>query len=483
MSEAPQPGEPSVTQRAAAASRVVLLRGFVVKGLSLATMLLLARSLGPQEFGMAALGLTVVALGILVADGGLGAALVRRPEPPTSRELSVLLGWQLLLACVVVAVAAVIAPGHGKTGLVVLAMTATLPVMVLQTPGAVGLERELRYGPRVLVELVETVVYGGVAIVLATLGLGVWSIVWATVVRVVVGTAALLLLAPVRPGWPRLSRRGIRGLVGFGIKVQGAGVVALARDQGLNVVVAAVGGATALGVWNLAFRLLQGVHILLEALARVSFPAMARLRETGGDRAAAEAVRGLVHAVGILNGVLVVGLVGGAEILVPWMFGPAWAEAGRIVPVAALGVLLSGPVGVAAGGYLFASGRPGVVLRATLAHTVALALVALALWPALGVVALGWAWLAASAVDATLLGVAVRRWSGVPALSISLGYVSIGAVPMSVGVLLSAWTGTPLGSLVSAGLFLTLVLLLRRKHVRALWSWGAPTPPHLPWTP
>lgn len=473
MSEARRQVECSVAERAAAASRVVLLRGFLVKGLSLATMLLLARYLGPQEFGMAALGLTVVALGILVADGGLGAALVRRPEPPTAAELSVLLGWQLLLAGTVLAGTAVFAHSRGTAGVVVVAMTATLPVMVLQTAGAVGLERELRYGPRVLVELVESVLYAAVAITLAVVGLGVWSIVWATVVRVVVGTAALLVLAPVRPGWPRLSRKGVGALVGFGAKVQAAGAVGLARDQGLNIVVAAVGGATALGVWNLATRLLQGAHILLEALSRVSFPALARMRESGGDREAAAAVRALVHAIGIVNGILVVGLVGGADVLVPWAFGPAWTEAGRIVPVAALGVLVSGPVGVAAGGYLFATGRPGVVLQATLAHTTVLGIVALALWPSLGVVALGWAWLVASAADALILGFQVRRWAGVPALSISCGYLLIGAVPMVMGALLSNRTGTPVGSVVSAGLFAGLVLMLRRRYVRTLWTWAA----------
>ena len=51
----------------------------------------------------------------------------------------------------------------------------------------------------------------------------------------------------------------------------------------VNLVVAAAGGTQLLGYWSLANRLLQVPFWLLQALWRVSYPTMARLRAHGED--------------------------------------------------------------------------------------------------------------------------------------------------------------------------------------------------------
>lgn len=471
MSAEPPIRERSVGARATAALRAVLLRSVLVKALSLVTMLLVARQLGPREFGVAALGLTLVAFGVMLADGGLGAALVRRPEPPSRAELSNLLGWQLAITAVVVVLTAVIAPSFGTEGRVVLLMSLVLPVMVLQTPGVVLLERELRYRPRVAVELVEAVVFSATAVALVLAGAGVWSLAWATVLRGVAGTVAMLAVAPGALPRPRFSPRGAWALMSFGARVQAVGAVNLLRDQGLNVLVAALGGAAALGVWNLAFRVMQVVYTLPEALWRVSFPAMARLIETGADPRAA--VTRFAHAAGIANGTLIVAILGGADVLIPWVFGPEWGTAGTVVILACIGVIVLGPVSVAAAGYLYATGRAGVVLAATVAYTLSWLVTVAILWPHLGVTSMGWGWAVSGVVDAVVLGVSLKRWSGVSSLSISGGYVALAAVPVALGAWLSHSIGLPVGSLLGALLFAGLVLALRREECRALWSHAA----------
>ena len=45
--------------------------------------LALARMLTPEDFGVVAVGLTATLLGTAISDGGLGAGMIRRPEPPT----------------------------------------------------------------------------------------------------------------------------------------------------------------------------------------------------------------------------------------------------------------------------------------------------------------------------------------------------------------------------------------------------------------
>ena len=52
--------------------------------------LALARMLTPEDFGVVAVGLTATLLGTAISDGGLGAGMIRRPEPPTRTELRTL---------------------------------------------------------------------------------------------------------------------------------------------------------------------------------------------------------------------------------------------------------------------------------------------------------------------------------------------------------------------------------------------------------
>ena len=62
-------------------------RGVGVRVFGLAGNVLLARMLLPSEFGTVALALSLLALGGVIFDGGLGASLIRRSREPTTEEL------------------------------------------------------------------------------------------------------------------------------------------------------------------------------------------------------------------------------------------------------------------------------------------------------------------------------------------------------------------------------------------------------------
>jgi O-antigen/teichoic acid export membrane protein len=78
-------------------------------------------------------------------------------------------------------------------------------------------------------------------------------------------------------------------------------------------------------------------------------------------------------------------------------------------PGACLGLLIGGVTATAAVGYLFADGRPGAVVNATLGAAVATLVVTGALVPALGIVAPGLGWAAGGIVEALLLARVTKR--------------------------------------------------------------------------
>ncbi|MDQ3663017.1 MAG: oligosaccharide flippase family protein [Actinomycetota bacterium] len=429
-----------VRQRAAEGALLVGIRGIAARAAGLLGSVVLARTLSSSEFGLFAFGALLMTSVSYLTQAGVGAGLIRKDSPPSRAELSVVVAVNLGLVAVITLAAAACAPLLGPEGLVVAAMTAPLLLTAFRAPGLIGLERELLYRPIAKVEIAETVSFYLVAVV-AVVIVGIWGLVVAAFLRCALGTAIMLSSGPYGLIAPRLSRRTLRPLLGFGARFQGVALANFCRDQGVLVGISAVAGLPTLGVYTVASRLLQIPQLLFESLFRVSFPAMTRLIATG-DHARRLIERG-IRLVGLGAGLTLVPLVAVAPAAVPVLFGPQWQSAATIIPCAGLGLMIGGPVAVATAGYLYAIGDAGTVLRSAVLHALAWFIVALPLYPLLGVFSLGLGILASSGVEAAMLGTQAARRSGasiVRPLLPSLVASVVSAVPVLVVVSASSHT-------------------------------------------
>lgn len=288
-------------------------------------------------------------------------------------------------------------------------MAASLLLTAFRAPGLIGLERDLLYRPIARVEITETVVFYGAAVV-AVAAFGIWGVAVAAALRCAVGTAIMLSAGPYGLIGPRLSRLALRSLWSFGARFQGVAVANFCRDQGVLVGISAVAGLPILGAYTVASRLLQIPQLLFESLFRVSFPAMARLMATG-DQARRLVERG-IRIVGSGAGATLVPVVAVAPAAVPVLFGREWQSAAAIIPSAGLGLMIGGPIAVATAGYLYAIGDATTVLRSAVLHALSWFLIALPLYPWLGISSLGLGILGASSTEAVLLGKKAARRSG-----------------------------------------------------------------------
>jgi O-antigen/teichoic acid export membrane protein len=217
-------------------------------------------------------------------------------------------------------------------------------------------------------------------------------------------------LGPV--GWVRARWEfgRIRGVLGFGVRIQQVVAVNLVREQGLSVGTGAIAGLGALGLWTLANRVMQVPQLLFGSLRRIFFPAIARLLDGGQvPRPLVERSIGLVGVGGVL---IVPALVAGAQALMPAVLGPAWDDVPPILVLSALGLMLGTPIATVAGGYLFATGEPRTVFRCAVVKSIAWLLVAFALVGPLGPEAVGLGWIAGGAAEAVGFGIALRRRTG-----------------------------------------------------------------------
>jgi O-antigen/teichoic acid export membrane protein len=307
-------------------------------------------------------------------------------------------------------------------------MVANLPIMMLKVPSLIVLERSLDYRPIASVDVVEAVVYYVWAVAAVALGAGVWGVATAVTARAVAGAATMARVGPVGLIRPRWSWADVRPLLRFGGKFQANVLIAVARDQGLNIAVAAITGVATLGVWSLAWRFLQIAVMVFGSLGRVAYPLMARL--LGAGQEPAPVIERGAAALAVIASTMMVALTAFAPAL-PVLVGDGWEQVPAVLLWAGMALIVWPPVVLVTTGYLFAVDAGGRVVLATLSSSIIWFVVALPLLPELGAPAMGIGWCAATLVNAAIVGRIAAARSG-SALAASA------FVPVAVGIAAAA---------------------------------------------
>lgn len=333
---------------------VVRLFGFI-------TIATLTRLLSPADFGTLAAASTVLPFFYLLADLGFAAYIVQA-DRVTDRLLSTAFWFSLSAGSMLCGVLWLCAPLMGD----VFANADVTPVLrvlslwvIITAVGSVPMalmRREMRFGVIAAQGAAAAVVAQIVAIVLAFLGFGVWTLVAQSLVAAALSTILIWVSASWRPR-RMLDLSELARLSRFGGKVLGVEFVAMTRAWGEAAITSAVLGAAALGAQSVAQRLVQIVQDLTgSAVVPVTNVAFAKLRDDV-DRLRSAYMRALKLVLLVLSLPLTVVAVC-SPLLVPLLFGPGWEQS---IPVAQVLALAAGLAAAAwlDHGLFYGVGRPG----------------------------------------------------------------------------------------------------------------------------
>lgn len=306
----------------------------------------LTRLTAPSEFGLIALAFLVTTIASWVTDLGFGSALVQRrtvTDLHVRTALTATFVTGMVLGGVTCAVALPLA-GYfdaDRLALVLVVLSVNFPLKGLAGIPRDLLRRELLFKPSALAAGVGVAVSAGVALVLALLGAGVWALVAYSVVESVAALLAYAWFARrqlghrVRPGF---SGQAFRDLAGFGASVSASRLVYYAQGNVDNLIVGKVLGATALGLYGLAYRImLYPIQKAADVIVQVAMPAFSTLQ---GDQARLRQafLRGQ-QAICLVCFPASIGISVCAPLLVPVLVGDQWLPAVASVQILAL----SGP--------------------------------------------------------------------------------------------------------------------------------------------
>ena len=251
----------------------------------LVALLVLARLLSPNEFGLYSAALIIVKFSAIFQGLGISPAIVQRPVLE-ERHLRVGFTLSLLLGLTVSTVVWATAPAiAGVLRLPDLApvVRAICFVFLFQGTSMVALaaaQRALRFRWLALVDACAFAVgYVVAAPVLAWLGFGIWALVAALLIQQFIRMIVLLVGQP-HPMRLLLERRAILELLHFGSGFTIARVFNYLATQADRLVVGRWLGADALGLYGLSSQLMTTPAVIVgQVLDRVLFPTMALVQE------------------------------------------------------------------------------------------------------------------------------------------------------------------------------------------------------------
>jgi PST family polysaccharide transporter len=304
--------------------------------LRLVGVVVLARLLSPEDYGLAALAVTLASFSMVLGDLGYGTALVQAST--ASQRWASTACWCALGAGVIgsgiVALAAypaaVALDEPGVTGLVI-AGGLTLFLVALGSTSNAFLTRSMSFGVIQSATVAAWAAATACAITAAALGAGAWALLMQQIVLAAVTSALFILAARWRPSL-EFSRTAFRSLTRFAMPLTGGSAFFVLQGIITVLFVGHFVGLDELGIWNLSMAIVIVPGTLVAyPLARVMYAAFARMRDNK-ERVAEVWLNGFALLAAVLLPALF-GLIAVAPDLIPLVFGSQWTRAVPVIQI------------------------------------------------------------------------------------------------------------------------------------------------------
>lgn len=261
-------------------------RTFFLQFINRAGDFLLTIFLGVAQYGVFWIVSALINFLAYFSDIGLAAALIQKKGQISENELKTTFTIQQVLVLFIVLVLFLASPAIGRfynlsqeSMWLLYALGFSFFLSSLKTIPSILLEREIDFTKLIIPQIAETIVFNISAVYLAWQGFGVTSFTIAVLVRGIVGTGLMYILKPWKIGFS-LSFGSIRKLFTFGIPYQANTFLALVKDDGVNVVLGGILGASGMGLLGWAQRWAQApLRFFMDQIIKVTFPAFSRIQD------------------------------------------------------------------------------------------------------------------------------------------------------------------------------------------------------------
>jgi len=278
------PGESLIEQSVTGGIWLTLLN-VTGRAFQILTVVFLARLLDPRAFGIVGSAMLVITGLRRVSKLGLNDALIYNENEnvdPYLNTVWVLNGSRgIVLGGLLFAAAPGIAWFFSEPNIepILRAMAIGPAILGLRNPSIVYFKKDLNFHKQFVYDVSGDAAYFLTALAYAVFDPTVWALAFGYVARNVVRTGFSFLLSGYRP-WPSIDVARAAEMIDYGKWITASNVLNYVSNQGDDIFVSWLLGSSALGFYQLAYRLSNAPATeLAHVVSQVSFPAYSKVQD------------------------------------------------------------------------------------------------------------------------------------------------------------------------------------------------------------
>lgn len=289
--------------------------------------IILARLLSPSDFGLIGMCTVLVALGTTFVESGFGIALIRKKDC-TDTDYNTVFYFNLVVSVLFYTIlyftAPLISRFFNQPQLIAIIRVLGLVIII----GAFNiiqrtiLTKEVNFKLQTKITILSLIISGAIGIACASVGLGVWSLIFQSIALSFFGVCFMWIFNQWRP---RLvySWKSFRELFAFGSNLLITDLIETLYKNAYYIVIGKFFSSASLGFFTRAETTVSLVtNNIVNTVKRVSYPVLAKLQDD--EMELKKMYRKLVKNTMLVCCTLIFGMAAVAEPLIVVLIGEKW---------------------------------------------------------------------------------------------------------------------------------------------------------------
>ncbi len=261
------------------------IRTVIIQVFSTLSFFILGIFLSPSTIGVYGITLSIIRIFTLFTDVGLGAALIQKKEDIEEADLKTVFTVQEMLVIITVVIGLLATPivrqltKLNSDGIFLYqVLIFTIFISSLKVIPSLLLERKLHFDKQIIPQIVESLVFNIMVIILAIRGLQVAAFSWSFLVSALAGLPIYYIISPWKISF-KFDFGRAKKLFIYGIQYQGKSFLAVVKDDLWVIFLSRLVGTGGIGYWTWAQKWAYGPYrLVVDSVTRVTFPAYSRVQ-------------------------------------------------------------------------------------------------------------------------------------------------------------------------------------------------------------
>lgn len=252
--------------------------------IQMAVSIIVARQLMPEDFGVMAILTFFTSVALAIVDSGFSQTLIRKASP-TDEEYRSVLSFNVVVSVLLYALFVALAPAiarfydHEVIARIAPVLFLVLPINSLCVVQTVMFTREFRFALLSKIVFSASLISGVVAVVMALLGCGIWSLVAQRLLMMGIKAVAFWWIRR----WRTSARGGVkylRDMAPFSLRLLATDLITAIYNNVAQLFIGKMYSTSQLGFYSQAQKLKDlPVTSAVQAVQGVTYPALSKLGE------------------------------------------------------------------------------------------------------------------------------------------------------------------------------------------------------------